>query len=59
MVVKGKGEKMQTSLLRNILGLLACMATLAAIGCGGRLVGGGSSTYTLGGTLSGLGAGKA
>ncbi|MGB8029293.1 MAG: choice-of-anchor tandem repeat GloVer-containing protein [Terracidiphilus sp.] len=55
---------MQRELLRSISALLVCTAMLALIGCsGGTTSGGGSNsggntTYTLSGTLSGLGSGQ-
>ncbi|MGB8031359.1 MAG: choice-of-anchor tandem repeat GloVer-containing protein [Terracidiphilus sp.] len=49
---------MQTNLLGRTLALFVCVAMLALIGCGGGSSpsGGGETTYTLGGTLAGLGA---
>jgi uncharacterized repeat protein (TIGR03803 family) len=47
---------MQTNLRSRALMLFPCVAMLASIGCGGGSISGGSTTYTLGGTLAGLGA---
>jgi len=53
---------MQTNLLGRAPALFACVAVVASIGCGGGSnssggsTSGGSTTYTLGGTLTGIGA---
>ncbi|MFZ0690378.1 MAG: choice-of-anchor tandem repeat GloVer-containing protein [Acidobacteriaceae bacterium] len=54
---------MQTSLCSRAPALLACVVTLSLIGCGGSGSegggsGGGGASYTLGGTLGGLGTGQ-
>jgi uncharacterized repeat protein (TIGR03803 family) len=53
---------MQTNLLHRASALIACVAMLSLIGCGGSTssgggsTSGGSTTYTVGGTLAGLGS---
>lgn len=56
-------KDMQTSLCSRAPALLACVVTLSLIGCGGSGSegggsGGGGASYTLGGTLGGLGTGQ-
>ncbi|MGA7339780.1 MAG: choice-of-anchor tandem repeat GloVer-containing protein [Terracidiphilus sp.] len=49
---------MQTTRLDRASALFACLAMLALIGCGSSSTSGGSTTYTLGGTLAGLSTGQ-
>lgn len=66
MNMKNRERKdLQTNLLGNAPALIACVAVLGSIGCsgsatssGGGLTSGVSTTYTVGGTLAGLGVGQ-
>ncbi len=56
---EGERENMRHKILLNTFALTICIATQALIGCGGggsSSGGGQTTTYTLGGTLAGLGA---